>query len=174
MLNKAIIMGRITHDLEVRQTQSGTAMLRFNVAVDRGYSKQGEERKADFINCVAWGQRAEFIGKYFGKGRMIALVGSLRTGSYEDKNGTKHYTTDLFAEDVSFTGEKSESSGHSSYGGGYSAGSTQTAPQMNESNNLQSNLLQSNSLQSNKLQSNLLLGDLSDFEDILSDDGVPF
>lgn len=169
MLNKAIIMGRITHDLEVRQTQSGTAMLRFNVAVDRGYSKQGEERKADFISCVAWGQRAEFIGKYFGKGRMIALVGSLRTGSYEDKNGTKHYTTDLFAEDVSFTGEKSESSGQSSYGGGYSAGSTQTAPQTNESNELQSN-----SLQSNKLQSNLLLGDLSDFEDILSDDGVPF
>lgn len=168
MLNKAIIMGRITHDLEVRQTQSGTAMLRFNVAVDRGYSKQGEERKADFISCVAWGQRAEFIGKYFGKGRMIALVGSLRTGSYEDKNGTKHYTTDLFAEDVSFTGEKSES-GQSSYGGGYSAGSTQTAPQTNESNELQSN-----SLQSNKLQSNLLLGDLSDFEDILSDDGVPF
>ncbi|WP_294408381.1 single-stranded DNA-binding protein [uncultured Ruminococcus sp.] len=164
MLNKAIIMGRITHDLEVRQTQSGTAMLRFNVAVDRGYSKQGEERKADFISCVAWGQRAEFIGKYFGKGRMIALVGSLRTGSYEDKNGTKHYTTDLFAEDVSFTGEKSESSGQSSYGGSYSgqnsAGSTQTAPQTN--------------VQSNELQSNKLLGDLSDFEDILSDDGVPF
>lgn len=163
MLNKAIIMGRITHDLEVRQTQNGTAMLRFNVAVDRGYSKQGEERKADFISCVAWGQRAEFIGKYFGKGRMIALVGSLRTGSYEDKNGTKHYTTDLFAEDVSFTGEKSES-GQSSYSGGYSvqnsAGSTQTAPQTN--------------VQSNELQSNKLLGDLSDFEDILSDDGVPF
>lgn len=107
MLNRVILMGRITHDLEVNQTQSGTACLRFRIAVDR-YSKNSEENQADFITCVAWGQRAEFISRYFGKGRMICIEGNLRTGSYDDKNGTKHYTTEVWVENVSFTGEKSQ------------------------------------------------------------------
>lgn len=141
MLNKVILMGRITHDLEIRQTQSGTAVLRFMVAVDR-YSKS-EEKQTDFITCVAWGQRAEFIGKYFGKGRMIALEGNIKTGSYEDKNGTKHYTTDINVDNVSFTGEKSDSSSQNST--------------------------------SNYADNGTSLGDLSDFEEILSeDDTIPF
>ena len=106
MINKVIIMGRITHDLEIRQSQGGTAVLSFTVAVDRGYVKQGEERQTDFINCVAWRQQAEFIGKYFSKGRMIAIEGNLRTRTYDDKNGTKHYVTEVFVDNVSFTGEK--------------------------------------------------------------------
>lgn len=108
MINKAIIMGRITRDLELKQTPNGVSVVQFTVAVERAYAKQGQEREVDFISCVAWRQTAEFICKYFGKGRMIALEGSMRTRTYEDKNGTKHYLTELYADNVSFTGEKKE------------------------------------------------------------------
>ena len=73
MLNKVILMGRITQELEPKQTTNGTAVLSFNVAVGRNYTKQGEEKQTDFITCVAWKKTAEFINNYFGKGRMIAL-----------------------------------------------------------------------------------------------------
>ena len=105
MLNRVILMGRITRDLELKQTPSGVPTLSFTVAVDRNFQKQGEERQADFISCVAWRQQAEFISRYFGKGRMIALEGALRTRSYEDKNGTKHFVTEVYVDGVSFTGE---------------------------------------------------------------------
>lgn len=108
MLNRVILMGRITQDLELKQTQNGTAVLQFTVAVERSYAKQGEERQSDFISCVAWKNTAEFIAKYFGKGRMIALEGNLRTRTYEDKNGSKHYVTEVYADSVSFTGEKKD------------------------------------------------------------------
>lgn len=104
MLNTVILMGRITQDLELKQTQNGTSVLSFNVAVDRGYVKQGEERQTDFITCVAWRQTAEFISKYFSKGRMIALEGNLRTRTYDDKNGSKHYVTEVYVSSASFTG----------------------------------------------------------------------
>ena len=82
MLNSVIIMGRITRDLELRTTNSGATVLSFTVAVDRsGRQNAGEERQSDFITCTAWNQQAEFINRYFGKGRMIAIEGSLRTGS---------------------------------------------------------------------------------------------
>lgn len=105
MLNKVILMGRIAQNLEVKQTQSGVAVLTFNLAVERSYAKQSEERETDFISCVAWRQQAEFISKYFAKGRMIAIEGSLRTRTYDDKNGTKHYVTEVYVDGVSFTGE---------------------------------------------------------------------
>lgn len=105
MLNRVILMGRITRDLELRQTPSGVSALSFTVAVDRNYQKQGEERQADFISCVAWHQQAEFIAEYFGKGRMIALEGQLRTRSYDDSNGMKHFVTEVYVDSVSFTGE---------------------------------------------------------------------
>lgn len=105
MLNKVILMGRITHDLELRQTQSGNAVLSFTVAVERSYAPQGQDRQTDFISCVAWRQRAEFISKYFAKGRMIAIEGNLQTRTYDDKNGTKHYVTEVIVESVNFTGE---------------------------------------------------------------------
>lgn len=111
MLNKVIIMGRITKELEVRQTPSGTAVLRFTVAVDRMPAKQGGEKQTDFINCVAFGHRAEFISRYFGKGRLILIEGNIKTGSYEDKNGRTVYTTDIWVDSVSFTGEKNENNG---------------------------------------------------------------
>lgn len=107
MLNCAVIMGRLTADPELRQTPSGVATTRFTVAVDRNYAKQGEERKADFISVVAWRQTAEFVSRYFSKGSMIAVQGSIQTGSYE-KDGIKRYTVDLVADNVSFCGSKSE------------------------------------------------------------------
>lgn len=102
-LNKVILMGRITHPLEIKQTQNGIAVLQFSVAIDR-YSKS-EEKQADFISCVAWKQTAEFISRYFGKGRMIVITGSLRSRTYDDKNGTKHYVTEVYVESADFTGE---------------------------------------------------------------------
>ena len=164
MLNKVILMGRITQDLEVKQTQSGVAVLSFTVAVQRSYARQGEERQTDFINCVAWRQQAEFIGKYFRKGRMIAIEGNLRTRTYDDKNGTKHYVTEVFVDNVSFTGEKADSNGQNNYGyqqGGYQNSYGQPANQpQNNYNQAPAN-------------DDLSIGDMADFE-VLSDDGVPF
>ena len=107
MLNCAVIMGRLTADPELRQTPSGVSVTRFTVAVDRGYVKAGEEREADFINVVAWRQTAEFVSRYFQKGSMIAVQGSIQTGSYE-KDGVKRYTVEISADNVSFCGSKSE------------------------------------------------------------------
>ena len=105
-LNKTILLGRITQDLELKQTPNGVSVLSFTVAVDRNFTKQGEEKQSDFISCVAWKERAEFISRYFGKGRMIAVEGQLRTRTYEDKNGVKHYVTEVYVDNASFTGEK--------------------------------------------------------------------
>ena len=108
MLNCAVIMGRLTADPELRQTPSGVAVTRFTVAVDRTFVKAGEERKADFINVVAWRQTAEFVTRYFSKGSMIAVQGAIQTGSYE-KDGVKRSTFEIVADNVSFCGSKSES-----------------------------------------------------------------
>ena len=108
MLNCAVIMGRLTADPELRQTPNGVAVTTFTVAVDRGFVRQGEERKADFINVVAWRQTAEFVTRYFSKGSMIAVQGAIQTGSYE-KDGVKRSTFEIVADNVSFCGSKSES-----------------------------------------------------------------
>jgi single-strand DNA-binding protein len=122
MLNNAVIMGRICNDLELRKTTSGVSVTRFTVAVDRSYAKQGEEKKTDFINVVAWRQTAEFICKYFTKGQMIAVQGSIETGSYE-KDGVKRSTFEITADNVSFCGGKND---------GQSGNSSQTEPQATE------------------------------------------
>lgn len=109
MLNCAIIMGRLTADPELRTTASGLSVTTFSVAIDRGYAKAGEERQTDFINVVAWRQTAEFVSKYFQKGSMIAVQGSIQTRSYEDKNGNKRTATEVVANNVSFCGSKAES-----------------------------------------------------------------
>ena len=158
MLNRVILMGRITHDLELKQTPSGVSVLSFSVAVDRNFAKQGEERQTDFINCVAWRQQAEFISRYFGKGRMIAIEGNLRTRSYDDKNGVKHNVVEVFVDSVSFTGEPKQGGSANSYSNN-SYQSRQTAPVKNQPENN---------------NENLSIGDLADYEDVLSDDGVPF
>lgn len=105
-LNSAIIMGRLTADPELRTTNSGLAVTSFTVAVDRSYAKQGEEKKTDFINVVAWRQTVAFVTRYFEKGQMIAVQGSIQTRNYEDKNGNKRTAVEIVADKVSFCGEK--------------------------------------------------------------------
>ena len=108
MLNCAIIMGRLTADPELHQTQSGISVTSFSVAVDRSYAKPGEDKKTDFIDVTVWRQTAEFVSKYFRKGSMIAIQGSIQTSSYEDKNGVKRKRVEIVADSVSFCGSKSE------------------------------------------------------------------
>ena len=108
-MNNATLIGRLTADPEIKRTQSGTAMVRFSIAVDRAYTKQGEEKQADFINCVAWDKKAEFICKYFSKGQKIALTGSIRTGSYTDKDGNQRITFDVWTDSVEFCESRKQS-----------------------------------------------------------------
>jgi len=106
MLNKVILMGRFTRDPELRSTPQGVSTCSFSIAVDRNFARQGEERKADFINCVAWRQTAEFISKYFKKGSMVALEGSIQTRSWDDNEGKKRYATEVIVSQVYFAESK--------------------------------------------------------------------
>ena len=121
MLNTIIIMGRLTADPELRTTSSGLSVSSFTVAVDRRYQRQGEEKQTDFIPVVAWRQQAEFVTKYFSKGQMIAVEGSLQSRKYEDKSGNPRTAYDVVADRISFCGSKAESGG-SNYGGGNNGG----------------------------------------------------
>lgn len=124
-MNKVILVGRLTADPELRQSQSGIASCRFTVAVDRKVAnKETGEREADFITCVAWRQTAEFVSRYFTKGKLIGVEGSLRTGSYQDKNHSDvtHYTTDVQVDNVEFIGGKGEN------GGGNNSASQKATP----------------------------------------------
>ena len=105
MLNIVALMGRLVADPELRHTPNGIATCSFRIAVDRSYSKDGE-RKADFIDIVAWRQTAEFVCKYFHKGNLIAVDGSIQTRTYEDKTGSKRYAFEVVANNVNFTGGK--------------------------------------------------------------------
>ena len=184
MLNRVIIMGRITHDLEIKQTQNGTACLSFSVAVDRNFKNANGEHDADFISCVAWRQTAEFIGKYFGKGRMIAVEGQLRSRTYEDKNGTKHYVTEVYVDNASFTGEKSTQDTQSATQNGFnnaawnstaqSANTPQNAATFVQAQRSGSFIGGTEPPPSMRNVSSQSIGDLSEFEDVLSDEGVPF
>ncbi len=101
MLNKAVIIGRITKDLELKHTQSGVAVTNFTVAVDRNFKNAQGEKETDFIPVVVWRQQAEHCCKYLGKGRLVAVVGRIQTGHYE-KDGQRHYTTEVVADEVRF------------------------------------------------------------------------
>ena len=102
-MNNVCLIGRLTADPEIRYTQIENIMVaQFNLAVNRAYAKQGEERKADFITIVAWGKTAEFCSKYFRKGQQVGVTGRIETGSYDDKDGKKVYTTKVIAEHVDF------------------------------------------------------------------------
>lgn len=110
MLNCAVIMGRLTADPELKTTSSGLSVTRFTVAVDRQYQKD-KEKKADFINVVAWRQTAEFVSRYFSKGSMIAVQGSIQTRKYTDRNGNNRTSFEIVADNVSFCGSKKETGG---------------------------------------------------------------
>lgn len=106
MLNVVALLGRLTADPELRRTPSGVSVTTFTVAVNRSYVKQGGERQTDFIDVVAWRNTAEFISKYFRKGQMIAVQGSIQTRSYEDKQGNKRKAVEIVAKEASFCGSK--------------------------------------------------------------------
>lgn len=108
MLNCVTLMGRLTADPELRTTTSGKSVCTFGIAVDRSFVKQGEQRQADFITIVAWGSTADFVARYFSKGSMIALQGSIQTRNYEDKDGNKRTAFEVVAREVSFCGSKNE------------------------------------------------------------------
>lgn len=119
-MNKVILMGRLTRDVEMRQTPSGVSLARFSIAVDRGYTGKDGQRQTDFINCVAWRQTGEFIARYFGKGRMIAVVGSIQTRTWDGQDGKRQYATEVVVDEAFFTGSKAETGGNN---GGYNNGS---------------------------------------------------
>lgn len=105
MYNKVIMMGRITRDLELKTTPGGVAVSSFSIAVDRRFQAKGEEKKTDFFNVVAWRQQAEFVTKYFSKGKMILVEGEMTTRQYTDKNGNNATWYEIIADRLSFTGE---------------------------------------------------------------------
>ena len=108
MLNCVTLMGRLTADPEVRTTTTGKSVCTFSIAVDRSFARAGEQRQTDFINIVAWENQANFISRYFSKGSMIAIQGSIQTRAYEDKNGNKRTAFEVIAREVSFCGSKAE------------------------------------------------------------------
>ena len=123
-MNKVILMGRLTRDPEMRQTQSGVNVCSFSIAVNRRFAKDGQQN-ADFINCTAWRQQAEFICKYFQKGSMISVVGNLQSRSWENQEGKKQYATDVVVDEVYFTGSRTES--HTQGDGGFNTQSSDSA-----------------------------------------------
>ncbi len=104
-MNKIFLCGRLTKDIDVRITQTGTAVGSFNLAVDRKPTKDGK-RETDFISCRAWGKTAEVMSKYLGKGRKVLLEGRIQTGSYTAKDGSKRYTMDVVVEEFEFVDSK--------------------------------------------------------------------
>ena len=114
MLNRVIIMGRLTRDPELRRTQSGTAVTSFSLAVDRDFKSQSGEKETDFIDIVAWRNTAEFVSKYFTKGRMAVVEGRLQIRDWTDRDGGKRRSAEVIAENVYFGDSKRE--GGSDYG----------------------------------------------------------
>ena len=108
MLNIACIMGRLTTDPELKHTQSGVAVTSFTLAVDRSYVKAGEERQTDFITVVAWRGTAEFVCKYFRKGQLMVVQGSIQTRNFTDKDGNKRKAFEIVADNVHFAEGKKE------------------------------------------------------------------
>ena len=111
MLNKIVLMGRLTRDPELRRTQSGTAVASFTLAVDRDYKPQDGERETDFIDIVAWRGTAEFVSKYFTKGRMAVVEGRLQVRDWKDKDGAKRRSTEVITDNVYFGDSKRSESG---------------------------------------------------------------
>lgn len=123
MLNVAVVIGRLVAEPELRHTPSDVAVTSFTLAVDRAYVKAGTERQADFIDCVAWRNTAEFICKHFRKGQMMAVKGSIQTRTYTSgSDDSKRKATEIMVSDVSFCGSKRESEG-----GNYSNNSTSSS-----------------------------------------------
>ncbi len=154
MLNVACIMGRLTADPELRYTQGNTAVVRITLACNRP-TRTGSEEQTDFIDVTAWGKTAEFVSRYFHKGQLVAVDGSIRTGSYTDKQGIKRRTFEIWANNCHFAEPKSaRSNDNNNYQGGY-----------NDSGY---------SRQDNAPATSYSIGNTDAFEEIPTDDDLPF
>ena len=107
-LNKALLCGRLTADVELEQTPTGIAVCKFTLAINRRFAKEGDQQQADFINCVAWRQTAEFISRFFRKGSSLCISGSIQTRSWTNSNGEKRYATEVVVDEAMFVDSKSE------------------------------------------------------------------
>lgn len=130
-MNKAILIGRLTKDPELKTTASGISVCSFTLAVNRRFKNADGNYDADFISCVAWRQQADFLTKYFAKGRMVGLVGSIQTRTYEDKEGKKVYITEVTADEIHFVDSKA-SSGDSRQSAPAPQSSAPAMPSINE------------------------------------------
>lgn len=152
MLNVVAIMGRLVADPELRTTTQGNSVCSFRIACDRNYVQQGQERQADFIDIVAWQQQADFVSKYFQKGSMIAIEGSLQTRQYQDKQGNKRTAVEVVANNISFAGAKRQDG--------------QSAPSYEQQT--------ISHVQQAKAQSGFAQGSTDDFAVISNNDDLPF
>ena len=121
MLNSVCLMGRLTADPELKSTQSGVSVCSFRIAVDRTYTPKGQEKQTDFINIITWRSTAEFVSRYFRKGQLVAVQGSIQTGQYTDRDGNKRTAFDVVADNVFFAEKKAESD-ETKQGAGYRHG----------------------------------------------------
>ena len=129
MLNKIFLQGRLVADPEMRHTPSGVAVTTLRLAVDRDFKdRETGEKKADFINVVAWRNTAEFVSRYFNKGRMAIVEGRLQMWDWTDKDGNKRTTAEVVADNVYFGDSKRDGEGGGSYGGSYGGGYSAPAP----------------------------------------------
>ena len=159
MLNIVALIGRLVYDPELKTTQNGINVCSFRIAVDRSFTRQGEERKADFFTITAWRQTAEFVCKYFQKGSMIAVEGSLQTRQYQDQQGSNRTVVEIVANNVSFcSGKAAEKPETASY-------EKQTANHVREANAAHSSPQQPQSYAQ---------GSVDDFTEISDTDNFPF
>jgi single-strand DNA-binding protein len=157
MLNVVAIMGRLVADPELRTTPAGHSVCSFRIACDRSYVQQGQERQADFIDIVAWRQQADFVSKYFRKGSMIAVEGSLQTRQYQDKNGSNRTAVEVVANNISFAGTKRQDS--------------QSVPSYEQQT---ASYVQQAKAAQNASQPAYTQGSMDDFAVINDDDDLPF
>lgn len=157
MLNVVAIMGRLVADPELRTTTQGHSVCSFRIACDRSYAQQGQERQADFIDIVAWRQQADFVSKYFQKGSMIAVEGSLQTRQYQDKQGSKRAAVEVVANNISFAGAKRQDS--------------QSVPSYEQQTK---NYVQQAKAAQNAPQNAYTQGSMDDFAVINDNDDLPF
>ena len=196
-MNKVILIGRLTANPEIKQTQSGISVCRFNIAVSRPYQKDKQE--SDFITCQAWRNTADFVSRYFSKGKPIIVEGSLRNNNYTDKSGVNHYRMDVLVENVSFTindnsqqqatSYQQQPQQNNQYQQPQQYNNYQQAPQQQYPNQYsqqqpyapaQHNYQQSSqqyqqtSQQVNAPQNQTNVNNLNNFEEVISDGDIPF
>jgi single-strand DNA-binding protein len=129
-MNKVILMGRLTRDPEVRYTQTNnTLVASFSIAVNRRFTRPGEERQADFINVVAWSKLGEFCSKYFKKGQQVGIIGRLQVRNWEDEQGQKRYVTEVVAEEAYFADSKRDGADSSSFENTFGSNLASSSPE---------------------------------------------